>query len=85
MPTLGAISPAFRKRLILLSVLAFALSFITGPANSFIFLFAQNIDHLSGVVTAIMVVGAGATGLRDCRIGRWMADRFGRRSPARSA
>ena len=62
-PSSASIGPAFRKRLILLSVLAFALSFITGPANSFIFLFAQNIDHLSGVTTALMVVGAGVTGL----------------------
>ena len=78
-PVLGAVGPPFRKRLILLSVLAFALSFITGPANSFIFLFAQNIDHLSGVTTALMVVGAGVTGLAGLLIGRWMADRFGRR------
>ncbi len=78
-PVLGAVGPAFRRRLILLSVMAFALSFITGPANSFIFLFAQNIDHLSGVTTALMVVGAGATGLAGLLIGRWMADRFGRR------
>jgi MFS family permease len=78
-PVLGAVGPAFRRRLILLSVLAFALSFITGPANSFIFLFAQNIDHLSGVATALMVVGAGATGLAGLLVGRWMADRFGRR------
>jgi MFS family permease len=78
-PVLGAVGSAFRRRLILLSILAFALSFITGPANSFIFLFAQNIDHLSGVTTALMVVGAGATGLAGLLIGRWMADRFGRR------
>ena len=78
-PVLGAVGPAFRRRLILLSMLAFALSFITGPANSFIFLFAQNIDHLSGVTTALMVVGAGVTGLAGLLIGRWMADRIGRR------
>jgi AAHS family cis,cis-muconate transporter-like MFS transporter len=78
-PVLGAVGPAFRRRLVLLSTMAFALSFITGPANSFIFLFAQNIDHLSGVATALMVVGAGATGLAGLLIGRWMADRFGRR------
>jgi AAHS family cis,cis-muconate transporter-like MFS transporter len=81
-PVLGAVGPAFRRRLILLSVMAFALSFITGPANSFIFLFAQNIDHLSGVTTALMVVGAGATGLAGLLVGRWMADRFGRRVTA---
>jgi MFS family permease len=78
-PVLGVVGPQFRKRLILLSVLAFALSFITGPANSFIFLFAQNIDHLSGATTALMVVGAGVTGLAGLLIGRWMADRLGRR------
>jgi MFS family permease len=78
-PALGAVGRPFRRRLVLLSIIAFALSFITGPANSFIFLFAQNIDHLSGVMTALMVVGAGATGLAGLLIGRWMADRFGRR------
>jgi MFS family permease len=78
-PILGTVGPAFRRRLILLSILAFALSFITGPANSFIFLFAQNIDHLSGGITALMVVGAGVTGLAGLLIGRWMADRVGRR------
>jgi MFS family permease len=78
-PVLGAVGPAFRRRLILVGILAFALSFITGPANSFIFLFAQNIEHLSGGTTALMVVGAGVTGLAGLLIGRWMADRFGRR------
>jgi MFS family permease len=78
-PTLGTVGAQFRRRLLVLSVVAFALSFITGPANSFIFLYAQNIDHLSGVTTAIMVVGAGATGLVGLLIGRAMADRVGRR------
>ena len=81
-PVLGAVAPAFRRRLVLLSVIAFALSFITGPANGFVFLYAQNIDHLSGVDTALMVVGAGATGLAGLLLGRWMADRIGRRVTA---
>jgi MFS family permease len=78
-PVIGAIAAPFRRRLVRLSVVAFALSFITGPANSFIFLYAQNIDHLSGALTAAMVAGAGATGLVGLLVGRWMADRFGRR------
>ena len=81
-PAFGAIGAQFRRRLILLSIVAFALSFITGPANSFIFLYAQNIDHLSGAITAIMVVGAGATGLVGLLLGRSMADRLGRRITA---
>jgi MFS family permease len=75
----GAVAPRFRRRLGLLLALAFAMSFITGPANSFIFLYAQNIDHLSGVATAAMVVLAGATGLIGLLVGRWMADHVGRR------
>jgi MFS family permease len=78
-PAFGTVGVAFRRRLLLLSIVAFALSFITGPANSFIFLYAQNIDHLSGVTTAVMVVGAGATGLVGLLLGRAMADHFGRR------
>jgi MFS family permease len=78
-PALAMVGVAFRRRLVLLSIVAFALSFITGPANSFIFLYAQNIDHLSGVTTAVMVVGAGATGLVGLLLGRAMADHFGRR------
>lgn len=78
-PVLGAVGPKFRRRLMILATLGFALSFITGPANSFVFLYAQNIVHLSGVLTAAMVVCAGATGLIGLLVGRWMADHLGRR------
>jgi putative MFS transporter len=60
-------------------VLAFAVSVITGPANSFVFLFAQNFLHQSGVVTVAMVLGAGVAGLAGLLAGRWLADRVGRR------
>ncbi len=75
----GAIEHRFRAHLLILVAIAFALSFITGPANSLIFLDAQNVVHLSGVVTAAMVVSAGATGLVGLLVGRWMADHVGRR------
>jgi MFS family permease len=78
-PVFGAVGARFRRRLVIVTMLAFTMSLITGPANSFVFLYAQNIDHLSGVATAVMVVGAGATGLAGLLIGRWMTDRFGRR------
>ncbi len=76
---LGAVSAPFRGRLVTLAIVAFALSFVTGPANSFVFIFAQNILHLSGSTTALMVAGAGVTGLFGLLLGRWMADRVGRR------
>jgi MFS family permease len=78
-PVLGAVGRPFRGRLALVLTLGFAVSVITGPANSFVFLYAQNVAHLSGGVTAAMVVGAGATGLLGLLAGRAMADRLGRR------
>ena len=78
-PVLGAVARPFRRRLLVIAVLAFAVSVITGPANSFVFLFAQNFLHQRGIVTAAMVVGAGAAGLVGLLAGRWLADRVGRR------
>jgi MFS family permease len=78
-PVLGAVARPFRRRLAVIVALAFAISVITGPANTFIFLFAQNILHQRGIVTAGMVAGAGAAGLAGLLAGRWLADRAGRR------
>ena len=78
-PVFGAVARPFRARLAVIVVLAFAVNVITGPANSFVFLFAQNFLHLSGVVTAAMVVGAGVAGFGGLLAGRWLADRVGRR------
>ena len=82
LPVLGAVAPAFRNRLVIVATLAFAVSIITGPANSFVFLFAQNVVRLSGVATATMVVGAGVLGLVGLLAGRWLADHWGRRPTA---
>jgi MFS family permease len=78
-PVLGAVARPFRRRLAVIVVLGFAVSVITGPANSFVFLFAQNFLHQPGIVTASMVAGAGVAGLAGLLAGRWLADRVGRR------
>jgi MFS family permease len=78
-PVVGVVGPRFRRRLVIVVVLAFAVSVITGPANGFVFLYAQNIIHQSGSTTAVMVMGAGVTGLVGLLIGRWLADHVGRR------
>jgi MFS family permease len=78
-PVFNAAARPFRRRLAVLVVLGFAMSVITGPANSFVFLFAQNFLHQAGIVTAAMVVGAGVAGLAGLLAGRWLADRAGRR------
>lgn len=74
--------PPYRRRLAIVALLAFFISMVTGPANTFIFLFAQNVLHLSGGVTAVMVVCSGITGLLGLLVGRWSADKFGRRPTA---
>ena len=61
-PVLGAVARPFRRRLAVVVVLAFAVSVITGPANSFVFLFAQNVLHQPGIVTAGMVAGPAPPG-----------------------
>ncbi len=78
-PVLDAVARPFRRRLAVIALLAFAVSVITGPANSFVFLFAQNFLHQRGIVTAGMVAGAGIAGLAGLLAGRWLADRVGRR------
>ncbi len=78
-PILGAVDRRFRRRLLVLALLTFAVATITGPANSFLFVYAENVLGLSSAVTATMVVGAGAAGLGGLLAGRWGADRFGRR------
>ena len=75
----AALAPQYRRRLAIVALLAFFLSTVTGPANTFVYLYAQNVVHLAGIVTAAMVVCAGATGLLGLLLGRWSADRFGRR------
>jgi MFS family permease len=82
---LGAVGPAYRWRLLVVTGLAFAVAVITGPANSFIFLYAQNILKLSGADTAAMVVVAAPFGLVGLLIGRWLADHLGRRPTGAAA
>jgi MFS family permease len=78
-PVLGALEPRFRNRVIVLCLIGVAISVVTGPANSFAFLYAQDVLHQAGYVTAAMVVAAGAAGLCGLLAGRWLSDHVGRR------
>ena len=81
-PVLGAIQRRFRSRLLPVLGVGFGIAVVTGPANSFVFLYAEGILGLSSAVTATLVVAAGLTGLTGLLIGRWGADHFGRRPTA---
>ena len=59
--------------------IALAVGVVTGPANSFVFVYAQNVLKLSGDTQAAMVVVASVFGLSGLLLGRFLADRFGRR------
>ena len=85
LPVLGAVGRPFRRRLLIVAALTFTLSVVTGPANSFFFLYAQNVLHLSGTTTAILVASAGVTGLAGLLLGRFLADNLGRRLAAAGA
>jgi len=84
-PVIGPVTPPYRRRLVVVALLAFCVSVMTGPANSLVFIYAQNVRHLPGALTAAMVVGAGVSGLAGLLLGQHLADRLGRRRPAWNA
>jgi MFS family permease len=84
-PVLGAIGPRFRSRVVIMCLITFAISVVSGPANSFVFLYAQDVVHQPGWVSALMVVAAGAIGLLGLLAGRWLSDHLGRRPTGTAA
>ena len=78
-PVLGAVAAPFRGRLAILVLVLFSISVVTGPANSFLFLYAESVLDLTSTATAAMVVGAGIAGLTGLLLGRAGADHLGRR------
>jgi MFS family permease len=79
---LGRVRPDLRPKLWLLATLAFAIGFVTGPMNTFLFVYAENVLGMSRSSTAAMVLAAGPMGLLGLLLGRWAADRLGRRVTA---
>ncbi|HEX8860664.1 MAG TPA: MFS transporter [Actinomycetes bacterium] len=78
----GRLRGDLRPRLWLLTALTFAFSFVIGPANTFLFVYAENALGMSRGTTALMVLVAGPLGLGGLLVGRWAADSFGRRRTA---
>ncbi len=81
-PVLGAVAPAFRRRLALLAGVMVAISVVTGPANSFFFLYLEDVLDQAPGTSAVLVVAAGLFGLVGLLVGRLAADRLGRRPTA---
>ena len=79
---LRALDDEGRRRLGTMVLVAFAAAFVTGPANSFVFVYAEGVLDVSPSVTAAMLVAALPVGLAGLLLGRWGADRWGRRPTA---
>ncbi len=82
---LGRPPAAVRPRLWLLTALIAMLSLVAGPANALLFVYSESILGLPKLATAAMVAGAGLLGLAGLVVGRWTADRLGRRVTAGTA
>jgi MFS family permease len=81
-PVLGALRRELRPRLAAVVGISFGISLVVGPANSYLFVYAENVLGLSAAVTSTMVVAAGPVGLVGLLVGRWATDSMGRRPAA---
>lgn len=79
LPVLGSVGAPLRRRLFIVCALAFSVAVVSGPANSFVFIYAENVEGLSRAFVAMMVVVAGIFGFVGLLLGRFLADRIGRR------
>ncbi|CAN5455295.1 MFS transporter [soil metagenome] len=75
---LGTVPPSLRGRLWLMAVLTFFVAFLTGPVNTYLFVYAENVAGVSPGLLAIVIPAAGAMGAAGLVLGVRLADRFGR-------
>jgi putative MFS transporter len=84
-PVLGPLRAGAGRALALLGFLTFSIAFVTGPANTYLFLYSERVLGMSTGATAAMLLVAGPVGLAGLLVGRGLADRLGRRPTAGSA
>lgn len=82
---LGAVRRDLRPRLALLCTLHIGFGFVTGPINTNVFLYGENVLGMAPATMAMIVVAAAPSGLLGLLAGRWAADRLGRRISAGGA
>jgi MFS family permease len=81
-PLLHVLGHATRRQLLVLATATVALGFVTGPANTYLFVYAEGVLALSRAFTASVVFAAAPTGLVGLLVGRWATDHIGRRPTA---
>lgn len=75
----GRVAPSQRRRLLTVMAITASVAAASGPANGYVFVFADNVVRASSALTATMVTLASATGFGGLLLGRAGADRLGRR------
>jgi MFS family permease len=78
----GAVPGPLRGRVALLSALAGVLAIATGPGFTYLFVYGERVLGASPLFLSTLVLGAGPAGLAGILLGRFGADRFGRRVTA---
>jgi MFS family permease len=78
----GAVPGPLRGRVALLSALAGVLAIATGPGFTYLFVYGERVLGASPLFLSTLVLGAGPAGLAGILVGRFGADRFGRRVTA---
>ena len=76
---LGRVPSAYRARLTALCVVAGIVGVITGPANSFAFVYGENVLHIPAHTVAAVVTASGISGIGGLLLSRRLVRRYGRR------
>ena len=73
------------RALLVLIGLAFSIAFVTGPANTFLFLYTERVLDLGPGTTAALVLAAASPGCSGCSPGAWPPTASGAAWPELSA
>lgn len=79
LPRLGVVPSELRGRVAILSTLAGVIALVSGPANSFAFVYGERVLHIPPSRVALVVSSSAILGLGGLLASRWSAQRLGRR------
>lgn len=75
----GAVPRRLRRRVAVLALLVGGIAVATGPGFTYLFVYGERVLGASPLQVSTLVLAAGPVGLAGLLLGRWGADRLGRR------